>query len=122
MRSAKVAVTLGCLLVVIGFCLGVETPISATVAGGTYRCPDVIAPQLLVSGQSTTTGPDVRTVAERRRDAAVADACRPLVRRAQWAVWGGIGLGGVVLLAGWTVLREREQAGPRATVLAGATG
>lgn len=121
MRLARIAVALGSLVVVIGFCLGVDTPISTTVDGQTYQCADVIPAGMLVSGQSTSTGPDLRTVAERRRDAAVDAACRPLLRRAQWAVWSGIGLGGLVLLAGWTVLREREHDGSSAQVVAGAT-
>jgi hypothetical protein len=79
MRWARVAVALGSLLVVVGFCMGVDTPISTTVAGETYQCGDVIPAGMLVSGQPTSIGPDLRTVAERRRDAAVDAACRPLL-------------------------------------------
>ena len=99
---------LGSLLVVAGFCLGVDTPISATVAGQVHHCRNVITSGMLVSGQSTSGGPDARTPGARRLDARVHAACSPLERRAEWAVWGGIGLGVLLILGGWTVLRERE--------------
>ena len=110
MTWAKVAVALGSSLLVLGFCLGVDTPISTTVAGQSYACADVITSGMLVSGQSTSddTAPDTRTPADRRLDARVEAGCGPLERGAQWAVWGSLGLGGLVLLAGWTALRERE--------------
>lgn len=98
---------LGSLLLVVGFGVGTDTPGSATVAGQSYACADVIPASLLVSGQPTD-GPGASTPAERRLDARVRAACAPVERATRWAVWGGIGLGAVVLLAGWTVLRERE--------------
>jgi hypothetical protein len=110
MRSARVAVVLGLLLLGLGFYVGIETPISTTVAGQSYDCSDVIPARLLVSGQPTSreAGPDTRTPAERRLDARISAGCDPLERGAQWAVWGGLGLGGLLLLTGWTALRERE--------------
>jgi hypothetical protein len=93
-------------MLLVGFCLGVDTPVSATVAGQVHHCDDVIPPGMLVSGQPT--GPDTRTHQERRLAAQVRAACRPVERRAEWAVWGALGLGGLVLLAGWTAVRERE--------------
>jgi hypothetical protein len=106
-------VVLGLVVLVAAFCLGVDTPISATVAGQSHHCADAIPAGLLVSSQAAAgapTAPDLRTPAERRLDARVAAACDPLQQRARWAVWGGLGLGGLVLLAGWTVVREREYA------------
>ena len=110
MRWARVAVAIGSLLLVVGFCLGVDTPTSATVAGHSHDCADVIPTGLLVSGLATSGDPgaDTRTPAERRLAARVTTACKPLEQRARWAVWGGIGLGGLLLLGGWTVVRERE--------------
>lgn len=110
MRWAKAAVALGFLLLVLGFGLGTDASISTTVAGQHHRCASVIPMGWLASGQPTSTRkvPDTRTPAERRLDARVAAACDPLERGARWAVWGGLGLGGLVLLAGWTALRERE--------------
>jgi hypothetical protein len=52
------------------------------------------------------------TPAERRLDARRRAGCAPLERATRWAVWGGLGLGALVLLAGWTVLREREHDAP----------
>jgi hypothetical protein len=101
---------MGLLLLVVGFCGGVDTPTSATVAGHSHDCADVIPTGLLVSGLATSedTGADTRTPAERRLDARVTSACKPLDQRARWAVWTGIGLGALLLLGGWTVVRERE--------------
>jgi hypothetical protein len=99
-RWARSAVGLGLLLLVAAFCFGVDTPIAVTVAGQSYRCGDVIPAGMLVSGQSGSSRATV--------DARVAAACGPLEQRARWAVWGGLGLGALVLLAGWTVLSERE--------------
>ena len=101
---------LGSLLLVLGFCLGVETPISATVARHSYACVDVIGPGSLVSGEprpgvaAEPLGPG-----ERRLAARVETACSPLETGARWVVWGGITLGGLLLLTGWTALRERDR-------------
>jgi heme A synthase len=111
MTGAKSAVGLGLVVLVAAFCFGVDTPISATVAGRSYHCADVIPAGLLVSGQAVGGGPgapDLRPPAERRLDARVAAACDPLQQRARWAVWGGLGLGGLVVLVGWTAVRERD--------------
>ena len=97
MNRAKVAVLVGSLLILIGFCVGVETPISTSVDGARYACNNVISPSILVAGTPGTALP-----------ARAAARCAPLETTAAWLVWGSIGLGGLVVLAGWTVLRERE--------------
>jgi hypothetical protein len=120
--SARAGVVVGGVLIVLGFCLGVDTPISTTVAGQSYHCADVITPGMLVSGQSNASGPDLRTPAEHRLSAQIEAACSPLEQRAEWAVWGSIALGGLVVLAGWTALREHEhdvEVAARCTVPAG---
>jgi len=81
----------------VGFCVGVQTPISTTVGGTRYACADVISPSVLVAGAPGTALP-----------ARVASQCAPLETTAAWLVWGAVGLGGLALLAGWTVLRERD--------------
>jgi hypothetical protein len=106
-KWAKVAVMLGSLLLVVGFCLGTDTPGSTTVAGQSYACADVIPASLLVPGQPTE-GHVFRTPAERLLDARRRAGCAPVERAARWAVWAGLGLGALVLLTGWTTLRERE--------------
>ena len=97
MKWDKFAVAVGSLLILLGFCVGVETPISTTVAGEHYSCASVISPSVLVAGAPGTALP-----------ARAAARCAPLESTAEWLVWGVIGLGGLVLLAGWTVLRERD--------------
>jgi hypothetical protein len=96
-KWAKLAVILGSLLILIGFCLGVDTPISTTVDGAHYACPSVISPSILVAGAPGTALP-----------APAATRCAPLESAASWLLGGVIVLGGLVLIAGWTVLRERD--------------
>jgi hypothetical protein len=102
-------VSLGLFLLVLGFGFGTDSPISTTVAGQSHPCANAIPIDWLVSGQPTSTGATARTPAERRLDARINAGCEPLARIAQWAAWGGLGLGGLVLLAGWTALREHEE-------------
>lgn len=113
MRWEKVALALGMLLLVLGFCLGVDTPISTTVAGRSHACDDVITAGMLVSGLPTAgrSVSEERT-SQQRLDARVREQCAPLQRSAGWAIWGGLALGGLLLTTGWTALREREHHGP----------
>jgi hypothetical protein len=109
MKWPKFAVVLGLLLLAVGFFLATENTIHTKVDGRTHSCGGVFGPGFLASGQARKeVHPDGLTPAERRRDARIVAACSPLVRRAQWVVWGGMGLGGLALLTGWTALRERE--------------
>lgn len=109
MRWARAAVVLGSVLLVLGFCLAVETPISATVAGRSYSCTDVIGPGSLVSGQPRQGAADDRLgPGERRLAARVTAACAPLETGARWVVWCGLTAGGLLLLTGWTAVRERD--------------
>jgi hypothetical protein len=114
MRWAKVAVALGSLLTVVGFCLGTDTPISTTVAGQSYGCHDVITSTMLVSGQPVgrSSVSDGRPPAERR---LIEARCESLEHRAAWVVWGAMGAGVVILLIGWTALRERDDGEQAAT-------
>ena len=109
MRWPKVALVLGLLLLAVGFFLATENTIHTKVDGRTQSCGGVFDPGSLASGQPREDlSSDDLTPAERRLDARIVAACSPLVRRAQWVVWGGMGLGGLALLTGWTALRERE--------------
>jgi len=108
---ARVAVSLGLFLLVLGFGFGTDSPISTTVAGHSHPCANAIPMDWLVSGQPTSRAATARTPAERRLDARIEAGCDPLARIAQWAVWGGLGLGGLVVLTGWTALREHEHGG-----------
>lgn len=118
MTWARITAALGLLLLLGGFCLGVDTPISVDVAGQTHACADVIGPATLVSGQPRDSGSDSRPPAERRLAVRVDAACAPLERRARAAVWGAFGLGALLLLTGWTVLRERPMPDRRALAAA----
>ena len=113
---------LGSLVVVLSFCVGTDTPISTTVAHQSYGCGDVISSKMLVSGQPTNSTAGLgSTPAERRVDALVHARCHRLHDRASWAVWGAMGIAGLILLTGWTVLREHGQqvTSVRADVAAG---
>jgi hypothetical protein len=109
--AARIAVGLGSVLAVACFCVGTDTPVSVTVDDHSYACDDVITSAMLVSGQPASDGAELTssTRLERDLDARVDATCDRLERRAGWVVWGGIGLGAAVVLAGWTVVREREQ-------------
>lgn len=101
---------MGSVMLVLGFCLAVETPISATVAGHSYACADVVGPAYLVSGQPADRGATAGlTAGERRLRARVDAACAPLETGARWVVWGGMAVGGLLLLTGWTAFRERDR-------------
>jgi hypothetical protein len=117
MRWAKAAIALGLLLTVVGFCMGTDTPISTKVAGQSYGCHDVITSTMLVSGQPVDRRPvsDSQPPAERRLEALVDARCESLEHRAAWVVWGAIGTGAVILLMGWTAVRERDDAEQVAT-------
>jgi hypothetical protein len=107
MTKAKVAVVLGLLLLALGYTLGttLSTAGSVTVAGESHVCGGGFPARWLDSGQGSP-GPDTRTAAERSLDAAVAKACAPRETRSRWLLWGTLGLGGLLLLSGWTVARE----------------
>jgi len=109
MKWPKVAVVLGLLLLAVGFYVATENTIHTKVDGRTQSCGGVLDPGSLASGQprEDISSNDL-TPAERRLDARIVAACSPLVRRAQWVVWGGIAVGGLLVLTGWTALRERE--------------
>ena len=105
---------LGCLLLLLCFGTATETSISVREAGRSYACADVIDPGDLVSG--TPAGPPsaaaVRTPAERRLGVRLSEACAPLEQRAQLLTWSGLALGGLLVMAGWTALRDEEGSEP----------
>ena len=99
--------SLGLLLLGLGFALGTGgIPISTANAGQSPHCANVIPTGWLVSGEPKV--PDTRTPGQRRLDARMRAKCHPAEVRARWEVWGVLGLGALILLTGWTALRERE--------------
>jgi hypothetical protein len=70
----------------------------------------VITSNMLVSGQPVDRGPtsDSQPPTEQRLDALIEARCEPLEHRAARIVWGAMGAGAVILLTGWTALREHN--------------
>jgi hypothetical protein len=115
MTRAKVAAVLGALLLGLGFYFGTGgTPPghwTVTVGDESRTCGATFPSGWLNTG-APAQGPALRTAAERSVDAKFAKACAPLGTRARVWLWGSLGLGGLLLLSGWTVareLREREE-------------
>ena len=95
MRRSRVALVVGCLVVLVAFAYGVENRSSTTVAGQRVDCGAAISASWLVSGT-----PDGSSA-----------ACDPVVRRARIGVLSTMGAGALVALVGWTAMR-----GPRTPV------
>jgi hypothetical protein len=111
MTWPRITMALGALLLLGGFYVGTESPVTKTVSisGESHTCAFGIGPSLLVGdvGTSATPAP-APTRAERRDAAALRAACGGFEQRTAWAVWTSLGLGGVLLLAGFGGVRERE--------------
>ena len=88
---------LGLVLLATAFAWG-TAPQGAVVDGDRVTCDAVVPSSWLVPGAAAVTGPGA-TRAERQACAAAAAPVR-------WAVGGVIGLGALLVLVGWTAVRE----------------
>jgi hypothetical protein len=97
------SIAIGALVLLISFAAGTEDMGSVSYHGQTYSCGGVLTFDYASSRGSAA--PD-------ERPAAVVAKCRPLHLMHVAGVWGGIGLGTLAILVGWTVSREREDVEP----------
>ena len=101
---AKAAIALGIALLAVGFGVGVE-PTHASLDERQLVCASAIPVSWLAPGtRAEPASQSAPTPQERRADAR----CGSVVHRTRWLTWGVLGLGGLVAVAGWTALRERE--------------
>ncbi len=101
---------LGAVLLVLGFGLAV-TPTPVTVGGATQRCDPVLDLGALVGDRRDPVASPAALTAADRRQARAAVACLRAEQRAGWASWGGLSLGALLLLVGWTASRKNEATG-----------
>jgi len=106
----KIMFIAGWVLVVSGFCVGVQ-PTAASSHGREYGCAAVIPTSWLVAGAPSSS--PISSDSSRGDQRRAAAACHSPVVRAQLSTWGMLGVGGLVVLAGATALREREPSGDR---------
>jgi hypothetical protein len=95
-------IAIGALVLLVSFAAGTEDIGSVRHQGETYSCGDVLT---FDYGAPETATSD-------RTPPAVAARCRPIHTLHVAGVWGGVGLGALTMLVGWTALREREDADP----------
>lgn len=109
MRSAKVALAFGVVLLLLGFAAGTWQP-AAAVGGQAVACaPPIDLNRLPFNelGAGPAPSPATRSVREVRRDAACRDATLTL----RLVTWTALALGAVAVLTGWAALREQEASG-----------
>lgn len=99
---------LGLVMLVLGFAVGSE-PGGLSVSHQSSACHSVISTSWFTSEPgpgSTSTTPT--TPYERRVEAR----CDRVEVRNRWLTWGALGVGGVLALVGWTMVREGRQPPP----------
>lgn len=110
MSKATVAVTLGVVLLLIGFAVGTWKP-STSVDGVPVSCGSAIEVTRLPYNDVGAARPEsagTLTARARREETACEDA----ELSARLVTWTALGLGGLVALAGWTAMRQRGAAAP----------
>lgn len=117
MVFAKVALASGLLLLFAAFALGVDQR-STSIIDQSNDCGAAISPSWLVPGTpDRILNPGSGASAEERRTAA---ECRPVVNQARVLIMTTMGVGGLLAVIGWTVLRERRESTPRQLTSVGA--
>jgi hypothetical protein len=111
-RGVRLVVAGGLVLVLLGFATG-TWQLSTSVGGASVPCDPAID-LTRIPFNELGAGPAVATrtpTAEvRRQEAACQDATLPL----RLITWSVMTIGGLVALAGWTVLREESASSPPA--------
>lgn len=105
MAWARVAVVAGLMLLFAAFAFGTEHHRSASIAGQTYGCGAAIPASWFAPGT-----PDATLSAQRQGSAderRAAAACDDLIRESRVVTLTAMGVGGLFVVIGWTVLRER---------------
>ena len=110
MTWARVTLVAGLLLLFVAFAYGTENDRSVSVVGQRYDCGAAISPSWLVPGAPETTLSPGQGQSENERRAATA--CGQVIRESRVAMLTAMGVGGLLALIGWTVLREQDQPEP----------
>jgi hypothetical protein len=93
---ARVALVSGLLVLLAAFAVGTEQQRSTVVDGQVQACGPAISASWLVSGT-----PDSRGA-----------ACGPVIRESRWLLGAAMGVGGLLVLVGWTAPRRRTEVTP----------
>lgn len=91
---------LGAVLLALGFALGTEST-SVRYRGTSWTCGSALRFEPGPDASSTAAALD-------QRPAAAEARCGPVRTTRLVLTWGSMGLGAMVILVGWTALRERE--------------
>lgn len=109
----KVVLVGGLLLLFAGFGVGTH-PRSVSLDDQTYYCGAAISSSWLLPGtpdQSLNAGSSATL--EQRRAAA---ECSPVIRQSRVVIFSDMGLGALLVLLGWTAIRERRVPEPREVI------
>jgi hypothetical protein len=107
---AKAALAGGLLVLLAAFATGTENTLSTTVIGQTQDCGPSIPGSWLMSGTDQAPALTAPTSDERR----VAAACSPVLRESRVPLLTILGVGGLLVLVGWTAVSTRSDAVPTA--------
>ena len=90
----------GLAVLVLGFAVGSE-PATVPVNDQAYACASVIPTSWFTSddGSNSTATPPPRRLEPR---------CDRVELRSRLLTWGALGIGGLLVLTGWTVVREDD--------------
>jgi hypothetical protein len=106
MSWARAALTGGLLVLLVTFGVGTENALSTTVMGRTQHCGSAIPTSWLMSGSDYPAQPgSVATDDEKRAEAA----CGPIVHESRVLVFTIMGVGGLLVLVGWTAISTRRE-------------
>jgi hypothetical protein len=97
---AKIAVAVGLALLLSGYALGLHEP-SASLDGRAVSCNSVVDVNWF-----PFSGTESGTTAQRPDRPRVQAACHSAALPFEVGTWGALGVGAVLVLVGWTVLRE----------------
>ena len=90
---ARIALVSGLLLLLAAFAVGTEQQRSTVVDGQTLRCGPAIPASWLVSGTP----------------AGAPAACGSVIQQSRWVLGTAMGVGGLLVLVGWTAPRSRTE-------------
>ncbi|CAM3901568.1 hypothetical protein NOZE110980_19410 [Nocardioides zeicaulis] len=105
---AKAALAGGLLVLLAAFAIGTENGLSTTVTGRTQHCGSSIPDSWLMSGAGNVPASATPAGDERR----IAAACSPVVRESRLVLLSVAGVGGLLVLVGWTAISTRDDVVP----------